>query len=517
YDGDRQQHRWIMPRSALASDAPIIRERLLDGGLKLSSRPKHKQALNDLLMAVETSRRVLVVDRIGWYGNSFVMPARTFGQTVNEKIELAAAISDDFTTAGSLDEWREAIARPAAGNSRLVLAISAAFAGPLMHVVDPMNFGIHLRGTSRSGKTTALRAAASVWGHGGDGGFIKTWRSTDNGLEGIAAARNDTLLCLDEMGQADGKSIGSTVYMLSNGAGKQRASRDGSARAVKKWRMPFLSTGELSLEAKMLETGGRVRAGQEMRLLDIPADAGADMGVFDDIGDFDAPNELADHIAKSACHFYGTAAEAFLGRLVTAELDELRREHQRIQARFRDNLVPYGANSQVVSVANRFAMTAFAGELAAAWQIVPWAPDTAYNASARCFHNWLDNRGSHGLHEVDAGLKQVQSFLQQYGESRFEQLNNEGISEAYQLRDRAGCRTSEDGIVHFLVFPQVFTKEICQGFDAKLIAQTLRDRGHLRQADGRLQVQRRLPPASKKQWVYCICSSVLEGDENAGR
>jgi hypothetical protein len=68
-----------------------------------------------------------------------------------------------------------------------------------------------------------------------------------------------------------------------------------------------------------------------------------------------------------------------------------------------------------------------------------------------------------------------------------------------------------------LVFPQVFTKEICQGFDAKLIAQTLRDRGHLRHADGRLQVQRRLPPASKKQWVYCISSSVLEGDENADR
>jgi hypothetical protein len=70
------------------------------------------------------------------------------------------------------------------------------------------------------------------------------------------------------------------------GGGAKLCCRGGSVRA---WRRPFLSPGELSLEAKMLETGGRVRAGQEMRLLDIPADAGADMGVFDDIGDFDAP------------------------------------------------------------------------------------------------------------------------------------------------------------------------------------------------------------------------------------
>jgi putative DNA primase/helicase len=520
YDDDQQRHTWIMPLSALASDGTIIREQLLAGGLKLSSAHKHKQLLNNLLMSVKIKRRVLVVDQIGWRGNSFVMPARTYGPTADEKIELAAAISDDYATTGSLDEWQKAIAVPATGNSRLVLAISAAFAGPLMYVTDPTNFGIHLRGTSRSGKTTALRAAASVWGNGGDGGFIKTWRSTDNGLEGIAAARNDTLLCLDEMGQADSKVIGNSVYMLANGAGKQRASPDGSAREVKTWRMPFLSTGELSLEAKMLETGSKVHAGQEMRLLDIPADAGAGLGVFDDIGTFNSPQELADHITASASTFYGTPAAAFIDKLVSAparDLKYLKRKHAEIRHRFRDEVVPSGASGQVASVSDRFAMIAFAGELAAQWRILPWSPGVAFDAAARCFRDWLGNRGSHGLHEVDAGLKQVGSFLQQYGESRFEQLSDEGIIEAYPLRDRAGFRTTEHGTTYFLVYPQVFKKEICQGFDAKLIAQTLRDRGHLRHADGRLQVQRRLPPESKKQWVYYISSSVLEGDDNAGR
>ncbi len=265
----------------------------------------------------------------------------------------------------------------------------------------------------------------------------------------------------------------------------------------------------------MLEHGSRVRTGQGMRLLDIAADAGAGMGIFDDIGGFSSANQLADHIMKSAGHFYGTAAEAFLEKLVTARLDELQRDHHGIQQRFRDKIVPHAASGQVASVADRFAIIAFAGELAAAWRIVPWVPDTAFNAAARCFREWVDNHGSLGLHEIDAGMKQVQSFLQQYGESRFELLTNDATSGGSLLRDRAGYRKNEGGTAHFLVFPQVFIREICQGFDAKLIAQHLRDRGHLRHTEGRLQVQKRLPPTSKKQWVYSISSSVLEGDDNA--
>ena len=469
-----------------------------------------------MLIAVQTKRRVLVVNRIGWWGNSFVMPARTYGQTAGEKIELAAAISDDYATAGSLDEWQKAIAMPATGNSRLVLAISAAFAGPLMNVTDPTNFGIHLRGTSRSGKTTALRAAASVWGNGGDGGFIKTWRSTDNGLEGIAAARNDTLLCLDEMGQADSKVIGSSVYMLANGAGKQRANPDGSAREVKTWRMPFRSTGELSLEAKMLETGSKVHAGQEMRLLDIPADAGAGLGVFDDIGAFASPQELADHITASASTFYGTPAAAFIDKLVTAPVGDLKRKHAQIRHRFRDEVVPSGASGQVASVSDRFAMIAFAGELAAQWLILPWLPDVAFDAAARCFRDWLGNRGSHGLHETEVGIRQVRSFLQQYGDSRFATLSADGIDQGQILHNRAGYKEVEHGTTYFLVYPQVFEKEMCAGFDAKLIARHLRDLGHLRCTPNRLQYQKRLPLAAKPQRVYAVRSTLLEVDDNVG-
>lgn len=56
----------------------------------------------------------------------------------------------------------------------------------------------HLYNDSSSGKTTALKAAAGLWGN--PQRLIDMWRATDNGLEGRCVARNDMALFLDEAG-----------------------------------------------------------------------------------------------------------------------------------------------------------------------------------------------------------------------------------------------------------------------------------------------------------------------------
>ena len=110
---------------------------------------------------------------------------------------------------------------------RSAAAVSLALAGPLLEPLGLDSFGLHLRGASSSGKTTALRVAASVWG---GPGVLTTWRSTSNGLEGMAALRNSTMLALDELGQATAAEVGEVVYMFANGQGKARARRSGAAR-----------------------------------------------------------------------------------------------------------------------------------------------------------------------------------------------------------------------------------------------------------------------------------------------
>lgn len=79
--------------------------------------------------------------------------------------------------------------------------------------------GFHFRGSSSSGKTTALHLAASVFGQ--PSRYIRLWRTTANGLEGLAALHNDSLLILDELSQADPKEAGEAAYCWQTDRARQ--------------------------------------------------------------------------------------------------------------------------------------------------------------------------------------------------------------------------------------------------------------------------------------------------------
>jgi uncharacterized protein (DUF927 family) len=141
--------------------------------------------------------------------------------------------------------------------------------------------GLHFKGSSQCGKTTILLCAGSVWGGGGLNGFLASWRTTANGLEGVAESHCDALLCLDELGQIVAREAGEVAYMLANGSGKLRARRDGSPRPSTQWRLLFISSGEISLADKMGEIGKQPRGGQEVRLIDIKGKPSKGYGAFE--------------------------------------------------------------------------------------------------------------------------------------------------------------------------------------------------------------------------------------------
>src|ERR1700761_2780741 len=146
-----------------------------------------------------------------------------------------------------------------------MLAMSAAMAGPLLGPLNIDGAGLHIYGDSSTGKTTAETAAVSVWG---GPQFKRTWRATANGLEGAGTLHSDTLLALDELGEIDPKSLYEAAYALINGMGKTRANRHGEARQATRWRVFLLSTGELTIAARMGAGGIEAKAGQELRILD---------------------------------------------------------------------------------------------------------------------------------------------------------------------------------------------------------------------------------------------------------
>jgi uncharacterized protein (DUF927 family) len=347
-DHDGRVHEWSLPREMLAGDGADYRRELLSGGLYIGPGKVARERLATLLQIVSPSRRARAVSRIGWHGQNFVLPDMTFGPIAKEQVLLQTEtrVGDAFKIAGTLDDWRSDVAQYASGNSRLIFALSAAFAGPLLHLSGTESGGIHFTGPSSIGKTTAAEMAASVWG-GGDHGFIRQWRATANGLEGVAAGHNDTLLVLDELSQIEAREAGHVAYMLSNGSGKSRASRSGAARAAQQWRILFLSTGEISLADKMAEDGRgrRAMAGQLVRVLDIPADAGAGHGIFENLHDHASGDALARYLKAAARRSYGMPGRAFL-KIVTAQLEEIRTAIAELKDAFVRKHCPAGSDGQ---------------------------------------------------------------------------------------------------------------------------------------------------------------------------
>lgn len=513
-DRDGRGHTWAMPVNMLVGrDASEWLKTLVDRGW-IVAPGTHAQKLVALYLSTHrTDRRYLGVPRTGWHHGAFVFPDETIqnhagragcaGQLNNtnslmpssnenglldvldnEQIVLQTdAPQNPYGKSGIVEEWNRTIGFWALGNSRLMLFVCASLAAPLLELAGQESGGFNLAGQSSTGKTTALVTAGSVWGTGHG-----SWRATDNGLEGLAALHSDAALCLDEIGQASSRTVSEASYMLANGTGKTRSGRDGNMRPAKSWRVTVLSTGEIGLPEKIEADGGRVQAGQTVRLVDIPADAGASMGIFEDIHGHESPHAFADALKQAASTHYGHVARAFIRKLV-----EGREGIQKNILSVLDNagkiFCPDGASGQVQRVAKRFCLCAIAGELAIEWGILPWKEGDAMSATKTCFDAWLSLRGNSGAAEDSAILERVRLFIEQHGASRFQDVDNPDGT----CVNRVGFRQKNetDGITYYIL-PESFKKEVCKGHDHKRAAAILRDKGWLLPGDTRSFTRR--PP-----------------------
>nr|ART39507.1 J284 [uncultured bacterium] len=466
---DGQPERWAVPLELLQGDGGDVRRELSRRGLAIATGRAARELLGAYIQAWPVEARARCVDRLGWLGGAYVLPDEVIG-TADGGEEVVfqgrAGAEAAHAVAGTVDDWLTTVAALAAGNSRLVFAIAAGLAGPLLHVLAGESGGFHLRGRSSSGKSTALRVGASVWG-GPD--FVRPWRATASGLEGVAVLHNDCVLLLDELSECDPRQVGETVYMLANGRGKARASTTGTARPTACWRLLFMSTGELSLEAQIATTGRRIAAGQEVRLADIEADAGAGMGIFEELNGHPSPAALALALKDAAARYHGAVGVAWLRWLVANRPDA--DKWRAAVDRFAADVVPAGASGQAGRVARRFGLVAVAGELATDAGLTGWQADESKRAAKSCFGAWLAGFGGAADREERAILEQVREFFERHAD-RFQELNHE-----HAVRNRAGFYRNTDGVRQYLVLPGVFKNEVCAGLDQRTVGRVLRAHG----------------------------------------
>lgn len=204
-DPDGTLHTWAMPMEMLKGNGEELRGTLLRSGLEIAPGTQTKNRLIEYIITNKPEIRVRCITQTGWFNQSFVLPNRTIGETIEKVIYQSENHTQDYKQSGTLEDWQQNIARYCEGNSRLVLSISSAFAALLLYPTGSESGGLHLVGESSTGKTTALKVAASVFGAPD---YLHRWRATMNGIEALAALHSDTLLILDELSQVDPKEAG---------------------------------------------------------------------------------------------------------------------------------------------------------------------------------------------------------------------------------------------------------------------------------------------------------------------
>lgn len=520
---DGQEVREVIPLAMTAGDGTELEKHFLSHGFMLAPF-NGKRFLREYLREANPTARARIVKTTGWHqaGQSepvYVLPSRTFGASNEQWLyDVNGDKPKHFAARGTLSEWRDNVAALCVGNTRLVFAVSAAFAAPLLYLTKYESGGFHFGGNSSDGKTTAMIAACSVSGPPDE--YKQQWRVTDNSLEGLAVRYCDALLPLDDLGQSDAKTIGPSIYMLGNEKGKSRMTEQTGMRKTLEWRLLFLSTGELGLEAKMNEAGQTVRAGQESRMAEIPADAGAGKGAFENTHDSDDSQKFSDHVKAMSRKYYGMALQAWLEKLITADQMALVGQVDAATAKFIETQLSSEAHGQAKRVARRFALVGAAGELATAFGITGWDKGEAMKAAARCFNDWLSARGGETDQEQREWLRQVRAFLNTHAESRFTSTERSEIDEKHAPRTayRAGFRrpvSTVDGQAwEFFILPDVWRDEVCKGFNSVSVARLMHSRGWLigKEEKGRAPRSRLTVDGQGRPWVHHITHEFLEAD-----
>jgi uncharacterized protein (DUF927 family) len=508
-DDDERLHIFAVSDADLHGDQSTLCANLASRGLKVATERKARAGLIHYINEVSVKDRVRIVERTGWHEvdnlRVFVLPDISIGLIPNEKLIIQGSTTAPFDSRGTLADWQKGVGSLVAGHYRAVFAVSIAFAGPLLGLIGREGSGFNFYGQSSRGKTTLAEASASVWGKGGRPGFVRSWRSTANALEAIAALHTDTLLVLDELSVVDPREVHAAAYQLTAGTGKGRAARDGSLRQSLSWRTMVFSTGEVRITDKLEESRQRVHPGQQVRLIDVPADAGAGFGVFDSCGVYGDAKALADAIKLAAQSNYGTAGPEFVRRLLVHGGEDSAEKIAAAVNAFRARYAPKDADPQVQRVCDTFALIAVAGELARDLGVVPWTRGEVREAARRCFNDWFDSREGKEAGEVQAAIAQVRLFMQQHGNSRFEPLNS---PRDRPVINRAGWRREDGAGEEWLIPPETWKAEVAIGHEPKLVARVLAERGMLKRANDGFQRVEKIQ--GRTQRVYVLTARIME-------
>lgn len=498
-DLDGTTHREALLDADIVANWNRVLRRLIAIGLRINSAPASKNKLRDLLLNCAPTDTQVSTDKAGWVDakrTAFVLgDGRSIGSLNVVPVNFTASpVSRAVSEEGTVEHWQNNIGKKCSDNDILLLSVSTALSGPLMDYLDlDLGGGIHLKGASSQGKSTALRVATSVWG---SPKMSSTWRATANGLEILAGSLNGTFLALDELGEVDAKQLKDAVYGLANGAGKSRMNPRQEAGLSKRWRLAILSTGELSIARKLAEAGQKHMDGQKIRLLDIAADAQR-YGAFDELHGAPDAAAFSDGLKRATAAHYGSVGPALVRILIEKSGEDYRNKLRGLHDHFCAKILA-GARSPVSALerraAERFALIVLAGELVTKWGLTGWRPLEALQAAIRIYSAWREAEIDGPRDLAEPAIKKLCAYVTTNAD-KVAEIDGEVADQTDAVAWRSGP---------YLLFPSSTWQRIFPDATGREAARALRDAGVLREGDGENLMRKAVHPIHGRQRYYTI-------------
>lgn len=276
-----QYRRFMVPCSTIAEGgAPLAK---LLGQYQIVALRGHKESmahylqrwLDDLRSSTDSTRSY---SRFGWHGESFVVGTDVYAPGAQQQGTLSESARNCgafLEPAGTYEAWVDTIdkAYNYPGQEVYQYLVLCGFAAMLMPLLKA-DGGVTVYGWSEGsghGKTTAMRAALSVWGDWNRMQMADN-SATVNALWGKTAMYSNIPVLFDELTNIDPKVASTMIYTLGNGRVKQRANQDGSMRVSEEsWSTIMLASGNNSISEKL--AGYRNHAeGEIARLFELRVD-----------------------------------------------------------------------------------------------------------------------------------------------------------------------------------------------------------------------------------------------------
>lgn len=311
----RAKSQWskcVFPRSTISNKNKIIE--LADRGILVTSDTSAALVtyLGDCLANnAETIPIIQSVERLGWVDGVFVPynEALTLDND-GQGAELARAVHSK----GTLEEWAAYVAPLRKQSLYLQIVLAAAFASVLIAKVGALPFVLHLWGGTGTGKTVALKVAASIWGNPEK--YMLTLNGTTNALMGTAALLHNLPLLADELQtikiDTNFQNYDKLIMQLTEGKDRARLTQQSTLKEQKTWNNCFIFTGEEPITQSNSGGGTKNRVIELQCKEQIISNGNAVVNFIDS--------------------HYGSAGRAFIEHIASKPAETLQQEFQDLQS-----------------------------------------------------------------------------------------------------------------------------------------------------------------------------------------